>query len=193
LAGSLWLLSPFVLGLSHLDSLDVSFALAVGLWSWALLHWLRDPTTRRTIVLGVTTAAAVLTDVTGLILVALAVVTIVATGGRRTLRQSLRQCGLLLLMTWALVWVVYGALDPSVFLDPTVVLPAPYLNGMSYLWRNDTVAGPGYLLGVAWTGGRWWYWPGALSLKTVPTTLLLLVVAPLGGSGWTDPPAGRPS
>jgi len=183
LAGSLWLLSPFVLGLSHLDSIDVSFALVVGLWSWALLHWLRDPTTRRTMVLGVTTAAAVLTDVTGLILVALAVVTFVATGGRRTLRRSLRQCGLLLLMTWALVWVVYGALDPSVFLDPTVVLPAPYLNGMSYLWRNDTAAGPGYLLGVAWTGGRWWYWPGALSLKTVPTTLLLLVVAPLGWIG----------
>jgi 4-amino-4-deoxy-L-arabinose transferase-like glycosyltransferase len=183
LAGSLWLLSPFVLGLSHLDALDVSFALAVSCWSWAMLHWLRGPTTRRTVLVGVATAAAVLTDVTGLILVALAVVTIVVTGGRRTLRHGLRQSGLLLLVTWVLVWAVYGVLDPRVFLDPTVVLPDPYLDGISYLLRHDTVAGPGYLLGVAWTGGRWWYWPGALSLKTVPTTLLFLVVAPLGWIG----------
>ena len=182
-AGSLWLLSPFVLGLSHLDSLDVSFALAVGLWSWAMLLWLGHPTTRRTVVLGLATAAAVLTDVTGLILVGLAVITILGVSGRAARRRGMRQSGLLLLVTWALVWVVYGAIDPRVLLHPTVVLPAPYLDGISYLWHNDTVAGPGYLLGVAWTGGRWWYWPGALFLKTVPTTLLLLVVAPLGWIG----------
>lgn len=186
LAGSLWLLSPLVLGLSHLDVLDVSFALAVGCWSWALLRWLRRPTTRRTVVLGLATGVAVLTDVTGLLLVVLASATIVvATRRRHTLQKGLRQCGLLLLVTWVLTWAVYAAFDPRVFLDPTIILPSPYLNGVSYLLHNDTVAGPGYLMGVAWTGGRWWYWPGALFLKTVPTTLLLLVVGIVGWN-WLD-------
>jgi len=61
-----------------------------------------------------------------------------------------------------------------------VVLPSPYLQGIRYLAANDTRPGPGYLFGVAWTGGRWWYWPGALLVKTVPTTLLVLLVGPIG-------------
>jgi 4-amino-4-deoxy-L-arabinose transferase-like glycosyltransferase len=181
LAGSLWLLSPFVLGLSHLDVLDVSFSLAVACWSWALLRWMRQPTTRRTVVLGLATGAAVLTDVTGLLLVAIASAVIIATCGRKEMRQGLRQCGLVLLVTWVLTWAVYAAFDVRVLLDPTVILPSPYLSGISYLRQHDTVAGPGYLLGVSWTGGQWWYWPGAFLLKTVPTTLLLLVA---GSVGW---------
>jgi hypothetical protein len=88
-----------------------------------------------------------------------------------------------LLVTWASVWVVYSAFDPRIILDPTVILPAPYLSGIAYLAHHDTASGPGYLLGVSWTGGRWWYWPGALLVKTVPTTLLLLIVGPLGWIG----------
>ncbi len=178
LAGLLWLLSPFVLGLGHLDSLDVSFALAVAIWSWVLLRWLRRPTTRRAAVLGLATGAAVLTDVTGLLLAAIAALAVLAIGWRTSRRRALRQCGLLLLVAWASVWVLYGAFDPRVLLDPTVILPSPYLHGIEYLGRHDTVAGPGYLFGAAWTGGRWWYWPGALVVKTVPTTLLLLLVGP---------------
>ena len=52
LAGLLWLLSPFVLGLGHLDGLDVSFALAVGGWSWALLRWFKHPSGARLATLG---------------------------------------------------------------------------------------------------------------------------------------------
>jgi len=84
------------------------------------------------------------------------------------------------LVAWASVWLVYAAIDPGVLLHPTVVLPSPYLEGIRYLASNDTIPGPGYLLGVAWTGGRWWYWPGILAVKTVPTTLLLLLVGPWG-------------
>ena len=187
LAGSLWLLSPFVLGLSHLDGLDLSFALAVGCWSWALLRWMRRSNARRVLVLGIATGAAVLTDVTGLLLVVLGVITILVTSRDRNLRQGLRQSGLLLLATWFLTWAAYGAINSSVLLNPTVVLPSPYLDGMSYLLHNDTVPGAGYLLGAAWTGGRWWYWPGALVLKTVPTTLLLLIGGCIGWI-WYDRP-----
>ena len=185
LAGSLWLLSPFVVGLCHLDGLDLSFALAVSCWSWALLRYVRRSTTRRILVLGIATGAAVLTDVTGLLLVVLGVAAILVTSRHRNLRQGLRHSGLLLLSTWLLTWAAYVAINTRVLLSPTVVLPAPYFNGMSYLAQNDTAAGPGYLLGVAWTGGQWWYWPGALLLKTVPTTLLLLIGGCIGWH-WFD-------
>jgi hypothetical protein len=175
----LWLLSPFVLGLGHLDSLDVSFALATGVWSWVLLRWLREPTTRRTVVLGLATGAAVLTDVTGLLLAAIAGLAVLWSGWRGSRRRAWRQCALVLVITWASVWVLYAALDPRLLLDPTVIAPAPYLHGIAYLARNDTATAPGYLFGVAWTGGRWWYWPGALVAKTVPTTLLVLLAGPI--------------
>jgi hypothetical protein len=179
-AGLLWLLSPFVLGLGHLNSLDVSFALAVSGWSWALLRWSRGPTLARAALVGAMSAVAVLTDVTGLILAGLAVVSMVVFHWRGSHRAAVAQGGAVALVVWASVWVFYLVLDPGVLLHPTVVLPLPYLEGIRYLAANDTVPGPGYLFGVGWTGGRWWYWPGSLLVKTVPTTLLFLVVGPWG-------------
>ena len=180
LAGLLWLLAPFVLGLGHLDSMDVAFALAVGAWSWSLLRWTRRPTPARTAVVGVLSAVAVLTDVTGLILAGIATLAVVAAGWRHSRRTALIQGATVAGTVWVGVWVVYAALDPSVLLHPTVVLPLPYLEGMRYLFANDTIPGPGYLLGASWTGGRWWYWPGSLLVKTVPTTLVFLVIGPWG-------------
>jgi 4-amino-4-deoxy-L-arabinose transferase-like glycosyltransferase len=180
LAGLLWLLSPFVLGLGHLDSIDVAFALTVGGWSWALLHWTRRPGPGAAAVVGLASAAAVLTDVTGLILLGIAGVAVAVIGWRRSPRDGLRQAATAVVVAWATVWIVYAVVDVHVLTDPTVLLPSPYLHGLSYLAHNDTIPGPGYLLGRAWTGGRWWYWPGSLLVKTVPTTLLFLVLGPLG-------------
>ena len=180
LAGLLWLLAPFVLGLGHLDSMDVSFALAVGAWSWSLLRWTRHPTPARAAVVGVLSAAAVLTDVTGLLLAGIAAAAVVAAAWRRSRRSALLQGGAVALVVWVSVWGFYGVLDPAVLLHPTVVLPLPYLEGMRYLFDNDRIPGPGYLLGASWTGGRWWYWPGSLLVKTVPTTLVVLLVGPWG-------------
>jgi 4-amino-4-deoxy-L-arabinose transferase-like glycosyltransferase len=180
LAGLLWLLSPFVLGLAHLDSVDISFSLAVGCWSWALLRWTRQPTRARAVVVGLMSGLTVLTDVTGLILAGVAVTALAAVLWRGSRRHALTEAGLVALVAWASVWIVYAAIDPGVLLHPTIVLPAPYFEGIRYLASNDTIPGPGYLLGVAWTGGRWWYWPGILAVKTVPTTLLVLLVGPWG-------------
>jgi hypothetical protein len=135
-------------------------------------------------VLGVISAAAVLTDVTGLILAGLALLVV---GWRQISRRELADVGLLVLVTWGTVWIFSALLDPRVLLDPTVVLPRPYLEGIAYLARNDTSPGPGYLLGVAWTGGRWWYWPVGLLVKTVPTTLAVLVLGPFGWVGLDRP------
>lgn len=180
LAGLLWLLSPFVLGLAHLDSVDISFSLAVGCWSWALLRWTRQPTSGRAVVVGLMSGFVVLADVTGLILAGLAVVALAATLWRGSRRHAMAEAGVVALVAWASVWLVYAAIDPGVLLHPTIVLPAPYLEGIRYLAAHDSIAGPGYLLGVAWMGGRWWYWPGIMVVKTVPTTLLVLLVGPWG-------------
>jgi 4-amino-4-deoxy-L-arabinose transferase-like glycosyltransferase len=180
LAGLLWLLSPFVLGLGHLDGLDIPFALTVGGWAWALLRWTRQPTVGRAGAVGVMSALCVLTDVTGLILAGLAALVVAAGGWRDSRRAALVQAGLVAVVVWASVWIVYAALDPGVLLHPTVVLPLPYLEGIRYLASNDTIPGPGYLLGVAWTGGRWWYWPAGLLVKTVPTTTVVLLIGPWG-------------
>lgn len=180
LAASLWLLSPFVLGLSHLDAIDPAFTLAVVGWSWALLQWTYGPTTRRAVIVGLVGAAVVLSDATGLLVAAAGLVVMLAYGRSRLPHWGLRQCLVAGVVSWAVVWSFYIALDPRVALDPTIVLPSPYIQGIRFLAANDTLPAPGYLLGAAWTGGRWWYWPGAMLVKTVPTTLLLLVVGPMG-------------
>ena len=179
-AASLWLLSPFVLGLSHLDAVDPAFAVAVVGWSWAMLRWTDRPTTRRAVVVGLLSAAAALTDVTGMLIAGIGVVVMLAYGWSRLPRRGAGQCLVVAAVCWAAIWLVYILLDPRVVTDPTIVLPSPYLQGISYLAHQDTQPGPGYLLGVAWTGGRWWYWPGSLLVKTVPTTLLVLVLGPIG-------------
>ena len=59
LAGMLWLASPLVLGIGHLDGTDVPFALGVALSSWALLRWLRTRSTRALAWLGLGLAAKI--------------------------------------------------------------------------------------------------------------------------------------
>ncbi len=180
LAGLLWLLSPFVLGLGHLLSLDIAFSLATVCWSWALFRWTRRRTFGAVVLVGVASGVAALTDVTGLILAALAGGVILVVGWKRAPGHGVRQAATAVVVTWAVVWIVYAALDLHVLADPTGVLPWPYIHGLDYLRVNDTIPGPGYLLGVAWTGGRWWYWPGSLLVKTVVTTLVVFVLGPLG-------------
>jgi hypothetical protein len=135
-------------------------------------------------------AAAVLSDVTGLLIAGLGLVVMLGYGRSRLPRWGLSQVLVAGTLAWAATWAFYVVLDPRVILDPTVLLPSPYFEGIRYLADNDTQPGPGYLLGVAWTGGRWWYWPGALLVKTVPTTLLVFLVGPVGW--WTvDQPTRR--
>jgi len=190
LAALLWLSSPFVLGIGHLDGVDVPFALAVCLSSWALLRWLRDRSGRRLFWVGLAGALAMSTDVTGILIVATSVV-VVAIGSRdRGARSILRRSGLLVLLALVGVWVPYIALDPDAVLHLSRVLPTPYVEGISYLGSHDTAAAPGYVLGVAYSGGRWWYWPVSLVVK-YPIAVLVVLVSGVVSWGWIDRPARR--
>ena len=192
--GLLWLASPLVLGIGHLDGTDVPFALATVMASWALARWLRLRSRRALIWLGLALAGAALSDISGLLVAAAALAAVAAATFREAAclwsgaRQALARTALAGLATVAAVWIPYAVLDPALLGHPGL-LPSPYLGGIGYLWAADTAA-PGYLAGVSYTGGRWWFWPLSLVIK-LPATALLLFVA--GAVAWlpADPGARR--
>ena len=67
-AALLWLLNPLVLGLGHLDGVDLPFALTTVLVSWALVRWLRRRDRRSLLWLGAACGAAMSAQTTGLLL-----------------------------------------------------------------------------------------------------------------------------
>jgi hypothetical protein len=180
-AALLWLLDPVVLGLGHLDGVDVPFALTTVLASWALARWLRRRDGRSLLWLGAACGAAVSAQTTGILVGALAVVVVVAAAVRSGQRgwQLWRQPLSVVLVAWVLVWAVYIALDPGIVVHSWVILPQPYVEGLKFLANNDTGSSPGFLLGVSWTGASVWFWFATLLVKLSTPVLALLVAGPL--------------
>ncbi len=125
LAGALWLASPLVLGIGHLDGTDVPFALGVTLSSWALLRWLRRRDTRALAWLGLGLAAAAETQVTGLLVVVSALIVVVVAEWRSGVARAFAHAGLAGLIAWAVVWAVYIAVDPAMLWQVPTLLPGP--------------------------------------------------------------------
>jgi 4-amino-4-deoxy-L-arabinose transferase-like glycosyltransferase len=189
-AGILWLASPFVLGIGHLDGTDIPFALAVALGSWALARWLRLRSTRALVWVGLALAAAAASQITGLLVAATGLAVIAAAGRRSGVRHPFAAAGLAALVIWVTLWASYIILDPGVGWQPTILVPRPYLDGIAYLATHDTGAVPGYLAGFAYTGGRWWFWPLSLLIKW-PTGSVLLLAAGLISWRWLAPVVRR--
>jgi len=189
-AGALWLASPFVLGIGHLDGTDVPFALAVTLSSWSLARWLRVRSTRALVWAGLALAAAVASQVTGLLVAVSGLAVVAVVNWRRGARRAIGDAGLAALVIVVALWVVYAILDPAVLTQPTILLPRPYLDGISYLAAHDTSGAPGYLAGIAYTGGRWWFWPLSLLIKW-PAAGLLLLAAGAISCRWLEPVVRR--
>ena len=180
LAGALWLASPLVLGIGHLDGTDVPFALGATLSSWALLRWLRRRDARALAWLGLALAVAAETQVTGLLVVAAALAVVVGARWRSGVARAFAHAGLAGLIVWAVVWAVYVAVDPAMLWQVLTLVPRPYLDGIGYLDAHDTTGSAAYVAGIAYTGGRWWFWPLSLVIKWPPTALLLLVAGAIG-------------
>jgi 4-amino-4-deoxy-L-arabinose transferase-like glycosyltransferase len=180
-AALLWLLNPMVLGLGHLDGVDVPFALTTVFVSWALVRWWRRRDRRSLLWVGVACGLAVSAQTTGVLLgaVAVAVVALVAVRSGQRGWAVWCQPVLVILPAWLLVWAVYLVLDPSVVLHSWVVLPQPYVEGLRFLASNDTQGSPGFLLGASWTGVNAWFWPASLLVKLSTPVLLLLLLGPL--------------
>ena len=189
-AGLLWLASPLVLGIGHLDGTDIPFALAVTLCSWALARWLRLRTTRALGWAALAMTAAAGTEISGL-LVALAALTVIAIASWPSgARRACANAGRAALITWACLRASYAALDPSVMAQPTILAPRPYLDGIAYLASYHAAGAPGYLAGISYTGSRWWFWPLSLLIKFPAASLALLVAGTLAWR-WTDRAARR--
>jgi 4-amino-4-deoxy-L-arabinose transferase-like glycosyltransferase len=180
-AALLWLLNPMVLGLGHLDGVDLPFALTSVLVSWAMVRWLRRRDGRSLVWLGAACGAAVSAQTTGILVAAVAagvVVAAVIRSGQRGWRLW-RQPLLVIVVAWVLVWVVYLALDPAIVVHSWVILPQPYIEGLRFLASNDTGSSPGFLLGSSWTGASIWFWFATLVVKLSTPVLVLLVAGPL--------------
>ena len=174
-AGALWLASPFVLGIGHLDGVDIPFTLATTLSAWALVRWLRLRRTRGLVWVGLALAAVAGSQISGLLIVASSLAVIVGFQWRSGIRRALASAGLAGLVALVGLWASYVVLAPSVLWQSPSVLPRPYLDGAAYLASQDTVGAAGYVAGIAYTGGRWWFWPVSLVIKWPAVSLLLLV------------------
>ena len=176
----LWLASPLVLGIGHLDGTDVPFALGVTLSSWALLRWLRLRDTGALVWLGLGLAAAAETQVTGLLVAASALAVVAASEWRSGVARAPARAGLAGLIAWAVVWAVYIAVDPVMLWQVPMLVPRPHLDGVRYLAASDSSGSAGYVAGIAYTGGRWWFWPLSLVIKWPLTALPVLLAGAVG-------------
>jgi hypothetical protein len=180
-AALLWLLDPLVLGLGHLDGVDLPFALSTALVSWAMVRWIRQRDRRSLLWLGAACGVVTLAQVTGLLVVGVAGVTVLVAQARAGERgwRLLRLPALLAVITWVIVWVVYIVLDPSVVVHAWFLLPHSFVEGVKYLNSNDTASAPGFILGQRWNGINAWFWPASLLVKLTTPILVLLVAGPL--------------
>jgi 4-amino-4-deoxy-L-arabinose transferase-like glycosyltransferase len=185
-AALFWWAGPLVLGLGHVDGIDLPFTLAALLVTLALIRVLevdrREPAVlRRLLVLGLACGLAASVKDTGLLLAALAPAVVFVSGWRTRRWRSVTDALVVGVTAWLLLWLVYVVIEPGSFLHPGL-LPHADLVGLRYLGSHDTNPGPGYLLGSYWVGGRWWYWPATLLVKLPTSTLLFLLLAIVGGA-----------
>jgi hypothetical protein len=183
-AGGLWLAGPVVVGLGHLDGIDLPFTLATLVVSLTLVRVLDldrlDPRVRtRLVALGLACGLAAAVKDTGLLLAGLAPLLVAVSGWRPRRWATLVDAVLVGLVAWAVIWVSYLVIAPGSVLH-IGLLPRADLDGLRFLSANDTLSGPGYLLGSFWVGGRWWYWPLSLVIKVPLITLAALLVGPIG-------------
>jgi 4-amino-4-deoxy-L-arabinose transferase-like glycosyltransferase len=180
----LWLAGPLVVGLGHLDGIDLPFTVSALLVALCLVRVLEldraDPGARRRLVLlGLACGVSATVKDTGLLLALLAPGLVLLSGWRSRRGWTFVDAAVVGALAWAVIWLVYLAIAPHSVTE-IGLLPRPDLDGIRYLGSHDTLAGPAYLLGMSWTGARWWYWPASLVLKLPLITLAVLLVGPIG-------------
>ena len=176
-AALLWLLDPLVLGLGHLDGVDLPFALATVLVSLTLVRWLRRRERRQLWWLGAACGVAVSAQATGLLVAGLALA-VVGAAGWRSGRRGWPLVGSVVgvvVPAWLVVWAAYLVIDPRLVGHLWQIVPPPYIDGIRYLGTNDTGGSPGFLIGQAWHGANVWFWPVTLAVKVSTPVLVLLI------------------
>jgi Dolichyl-phosphate-mannose-protein mannosyltransferase len=164
-AAGLWLLDPFVIGLGHLDGIDLPFTLAALVTSLAVVRWLEERSLWRAAVIGFACGAALVLRDTGPLLLVVAAATVAVAS--RDIRQTLS----VLATAFGIVWLVYLALDPAFTLGHPNVLPQRYLDGFHAIAKAHAHHQEVFLLDRHWHTSHWFLWPISLLIK-VPVTLV---------------------
>ncbi len=165
-AAALWLLDPFVIGLGHLDGIDLPFTLTALLTALALVRWLEGPSITRAVAIGLACGAAMVVRDTGPLLLGVAALT-VAVVPKRSLTPALTVLG----VAFGVVWLVYLVLDPAFTLHHPNVLPQRYLDGFDAVGAAHSGSTGTFLLDRHWHSANPLLWPASLLIK-VPVTLL---------------------
>lgn len=199
LVAAAWLLTPYVVGISHFAMVDIPFVLASLALALLLARWWDEPSTGRLLAVGAVLGAGLATRHTALVLAAFAV-GIVIDRQRREPRAVARDIGILALVSVGVLWVIYLGLSPGrsssgvqasfegliaqggegsilVKLVGALPLPLEWRAGFAYLDLTST-ARPSSLLGQSWDGGAWWFFPVSAAIK-LPLAITLGIVG-----GW---------
>lgn len=207
---------PPVLAHAGIATTDMAVTATIALAAYCLTLWLDRPTHRRSVLLGLTFALAVLSKLSALLfLPAAAVAVALCRRGERRASGSnsapSRTTGLRLTYVAALltIWAGYRfAVGPLTAPEPAhatpqaagrtaldrlahaEVFPAPALfEGLGQLAAKNRAGHKSYLLGEVRTTGWWYFFPVALAVKT-PLPFVLLtgagIVAALRSYGGTD-------
>ncbi len=181
LAALVWLLDPLVVGIGHLDGVDLPFALCSVVVSLTLVRWLRRRDRASLVPLGLAVGAVVSAQATGLLIAALAVAVVIIASFRSGARGRTPWVSgaIVAVVAWALTWLIYIVLDPSVVLHSGPFLPAPYIDGLHFLATHDTGASSGFILGVSWSGANAWFWPASLLIKLSTPVLVIFIAGPV--------------
>lgn len=197
LAGGLWLTTPYVLGLSHLGSLDVAFGAVVAGLVLAIARDRESPTLSRAAAVAVTLGAGLAVRHSAVVLVPVAVGFVVL--HRRDDRRQLARAALAVLVVPVLVvFAVYRGVDlepvsgaPAARFDAMIAtasadgllerlvlavpMPVEWRAGFAYLSITSEPR-PAYLLGDTREGNAAWFFPASALVK-LPLTASLAMAA----------------
>jgi hypothetical protein len=204
LAASLWLTTPLAVGFSHLNSLDLAFTLAVLATCLALERHVRRPTTITLAWLAAACGLVLLVRYTGVLVVGAVVVgLLLAPRPDRSRRAAVADAAVVVVASWALVWVGTLAVTPgsgsipyqtgtvgsdlltrtaSAIVD-LVPWPESYKFGFQFQIGASPLESTGYLLGQSWRGARWWFWPVTFAVKLPLAALAVMVLGPIAWRG----------
>ena len=183
----LWLLNPFVIGLAAVDGIDLPFTLAALLACLAVVHARRMPAARWVVLAGACGGIAVLTRITGLLVLAALLPALAFTPHGRGPRRAL----VALAAAWLTIAGAYAIVAPAAILSHRagwvaapatlahLAVPHAWLTGALRLQRIGSRAGPAFVL-ARFHQGRWlWFWPVSMVVKLPPATLAVLLAAPM--------------
>jgi hypothetical protein len=210
IAGTWVAFEPNLLGHGSLVTTDVPGAFGFVLAVYALWRYLKRPTFLHFLALGLGIGIALVTKYSTVMLVGMLPILIVGNGllgenspGRRVL-SNMGALALAMLVAAVVIWATYGfryASGPNEAqasptaaqgilanimsgMEGTQLLPQAYLAGLQDLTLDSGVGRRAFLLGTNYLGGRWYYFPVAVSIKLTAALIVASLLSLFASRFW---------